>query len=74
MFILVTIAILLGLGLILLLNRSSLPIAAEKAYYQPRDVEQQRLPFLSRADLAANKRAAGRPKDLADLAALEGDE
>lgn len=38
------------------------------------DVEQQRLPFLSRADLAANKRAAGRPKDLADLAALDGDE
>jgi hypothetical protein len=38
------------------------------------DVEQQRLPFLSRVDLAANKRAAGRPKDLADLAALEGDE
>ena len=38
------------------------------------EVEQQRLPFLSRADLAANKRAAGRPKDLADLAALDGDE
>jgi hypothetical protein len=34
-------------------------------------VEGQRLPFLGRADLAANKRAAGRPKDLADLAALE---
>lgn len=30
-----------------------------------------RLPFLGRADLAANKRAAGRPKDLADLAALD---
>lgn len=35
MFILVTIAILLGLGLIFLLNRSSSPVAAEKAYYQP---------------------------------------
>jgi hypothetical protein len=34
-------------------------------------VEGQRLPFLGRADLAANKRAAGRPKDLADLAALD---
>lgn len=30
------------------------------------------LPFLGRADLIANKRAAGRPKDLVDLAALEG--
>lgn len=29
------------------------------------------VPFLSRADLTANKRAAGRPKDLADLSALE---
>lgn len=47
MFILVTIAILLGLGLILLLNRSSPPVAAEKAYYQPRDVEQQRLERLA---------------------------
>lgn len=34
-------------------------------------VDGQRLPFLGRADLATNKRAAGRPKDLADLAALE---
>ena len=33
-------------------------------------VDGQRLPFLGRADLAANKRAAGRPKDLADLADL----
>lgn len=38
------------------------------------DVEQQRLPFLGRGDLAANKRAAGRPKDLADLAALDADD
>jgi hypothetical protein len=37
-------------------------------------VEGQRLPFLGRADLAANKRAAGRPKDLADLAALDNAE
>src|SRR5574337_852750 len=36
MFILVTVAILLGLGLIFLLNRSASPIAVEKAYYQPR--------------------------------------
>ncbi len=35
-------------------------------------VSGQRLPFLSREDLLANKRAAGRPKDLADLAELEG--
>ena len=47
MFIVVTIAILLGLGLILLLNRSSSPVAAEKAYYQPRGVEQQRLERLT---------------------------
>ena len=37
-------------------------------------IEDHGLPFLSRADLARNKRAAGRPKDLVDLAALEGDE
>ncbi|MDE2180630.1 MAG: restriction endonuclease [candidate division NC10 bacterium] len=47
MFILVTVAILLGLGLILLLNRSSSPVAAEKAYYQPRGVEQQQLERLA---------------------------
>lgn len=47
MFILVTIAILLGLGLILLLNRSSSPVVAEKAYYQPRGIEQQRLERLA---------------------------
>jgi len=35
------------------------------------EIEGQRLPFLSRQDLIANKRAAGRPKDLADLAELE---
>ena len=43
MFILVTMAILLGLGLILLLSRSSSPVVAEKAFYQPRDVEQRQL-------------------------------
>ena len=32
-----------------------------------------KLPFLGRDVLIANKRAAGRPKDLADLAALLGD-
>ena len=32
------------------------------------------VPFLGRADLIANKRAAGRPKDLADVAALGGKE
>ena len=47
MFILVTMAILLGLGLILLLNRSSSPVVAEKAFYQPRDVEQRRLERLA---------------------------
>lgn len=47
MFILVTIAILFGLGLILLLNRSSSPVAVEKAYYQPRGVEQQQLEHLA---------------------------
>ncbi|MCU0242088.1 MAG: hypothetical protein MUF51_06660 [Vicinamibacteria bacterium] len=31
----------------------------------------QQLPILGRADLEANKRAAGRPKDLADLATLD---
>jgi hypothetical protein len=31
------------------------------------------VPFLGKAELVANKRATGRPKDLADLAALEGD-
>ncbi len=32
--------------------------------------EGQVAPFLSRTDLVANKRAAGRPQDLADVAAL----
>ncbi|MBZ0170274.1 Restriction endonuclease [Candidatus Methylomirabilis lanthanidiphila] len=47
MFILVTVAILLGLGLILLLNRTASPVAVEKAYYQPRGVEQQQLERLA---------------------------
>lgn len=47
MFILVTIAILAGLAIILLINRSSSPVLAEKAYYQPRGVEQQRLERLA---------------------------
>ena len=34
-------------------------------------VRSQVVPFIGRDDLAANKRAAGRPKDLADLAASE---
>jgi hypothetical protein len=33
-------------------------------------IEGQALPFLGRDDLERNKRASGRPKDLADLAAL----
>lgn len=36
------------------------------------EVEGRALPFLSRDDLIANKRAAGRPKDLADVIDLEG--
>jgi hypothetical protein len=36
------------------------------------DVEGRPLPFIGRAALLANKRAAGRPKDLGDLASLEG--
>src|SRR5574337_684623 len=47
MFILVTVAILLGVGLILLLNRSASPVAVEKAYYQPRGIEQQQLERLA---------------------------
>ncbi len=35
-------------------------------------VRGQPFPFLSRADLIANKRATDRPKDLADLTVLEG--
>lgn len=30
-----------------------------------------RVPFISREDFLANKRASGRPKDLADVAELE---
>ena len=36
-------------------------------------IEGQALPFISREDLERNKRAAGRPKDIADLAALGSD-
>jgi restriction system protein len=46
-FILVTLAILAGVALILLINRSATPVAVEKAYYQPRGVEQQRLERLA---------------------------
>lgn len=35
-------------------------------------VAQVETPFLGRDDLVRNKRACGRPKDLADLVALEG--
>ena len=37
------------------------------------DIEDVRVPFLSRAELIRNKRASGRKKDLADLESL-GDE
>lgn len=35
-------------------------------------VESRRIPFLARGDLMRNKRASGRPKDLADLEVLAG--
>ncbi len=35
------------------------------------DLHGERLPFLGREELIRNKRAAGRPKDLADVIALE---
>ena len=38
-----------------------------------REVEGTPLPFIGRDDLIANKRACGRPRDLADLAWLEGE-
>jgi len=38
------------------------------------EIEGVNLPFLGRTDLLVNKRAAGRPKDLGDAAALEEDE
>ncbi len=37
------------------------------------DLGATKAPVLSLADLAANKRAAGRPKDLVDLAWIEGE-
>lgn len=36
------------------------------------EIEGLHVPFLGRDELIANKKATGRPKDLADLAALEG--
>jgi hypothetical protein len=39
-----------------------------------REVEGQALPFIGRDDLMANKRATGRPRDVADLAWLESGE
>jgi hypothetical protein len=36
-------------------------------------IEGQSLAFLGREDLVRNKQAAGRPKDLTDLAALQSD-
>ena len=36
-------------------------------------VGKHEIPFLSRQDLVRNKRASGRPKDLADLDTLEGE-
>jgi hypothetical protein len=38
------------------------------------DVEGLRLPILSKEDFIVNKRAVGRPKDLADIAWIEGHE
>ena len=38
------------------------------------EVDGMALPFLGRGDLLANKKAAGRSKDLADVAYLEGRE
>jgi hypothetical protein len=37
-------------------------------------IEGRALPFIAREDLERNKRAAGRPKDVADLLALRGQE
>ncbi|MBI1853607.1 MAG: hypothetical protein HYR85_24990 [Planctomycetes bacterium] len=37
-------------------------------------IGQLQIPVLGRADLLANKKASGRPKDLADVAWLEADE
>jgi len=39
----------------------------------PTDLNGVPVPFLARADLVANKRAAGRPQDLLDLANLLAD-
>src|SRR5205085_1453587 len=37
------------------------------------DIEGQSVPLLGKDDLICNKRAAGRPQDLADVASLEQD-
>lgn len=39
---------------------------------QPGELGGIRVPFISREDLIRNKRALGRPRDLADVAELEG--
>lgn len=38
------------------------------------DIDGIGVPFIGRADLLRNKRASGRPQDLADLDAVEGGE
>jgi hypothetical protein len=38
------------------------------------DIDGLQVPYLDRRSLVANKRAAGRPKDLGDIALLEGDD
>lgn len=55
----------------LLTALSGLPdFAAAWARRREEPVSDRAVPFLGRADLVANKRAAGRMRDLADLEAL----